>query len=94
MAIAITVLVLQLYRFGYGRNDEDIPAVWKIPIGKLSMAIFTTFPLVYTIIRSSIILTYLRIFPAQTNKWFCYILCALQFIYAIWAGLMVLLQCK
>lgn len=58
------------------------------------MAIFTTFPLCYSLIRISIVLTYLRLFPAQTNKWFCYALFAAQTIYALWAGLMTLLQCK
>lgn len=94
LAVTITVLILRFYEFGYGRLDADITAENKIVIGKISITVFTIFPLCYSLIRISVVLTYLRLFPAQTNKWFCYALFAAQVVYAIWAGLMVLLQCK
>jgi hypothetical protein len=87
-------MILHMLDFGYGKNEAELEPAWGVPLGKLSLASFTLFPVCYCLIRSSIVLTYLRLFPAQTNRWFCYGLFALQGVYALWASLMTLLQCN
>ena len=92
-ATTITVLILRMLDYGYGKDDAELLPAWVGPIGKLSLAAFTLFPVTYCLIRASIVLTYLRLFPAQTNRWFCYGLFACMAVYGLWASLMTLLQC-
>lgn len=70
------------------------PVENNYPIGRISLALFSMFPMCYSMIRISILLTYLKLFPSQTNRWLCWALCSLQIVYASWAGLTTLLQCK
>ena len=88
----MTAMLWRLYHLGYGL--PVIPAENNTPIGGISLALFSIFPMCYSLIRTSILLTYLKLFPTQTNKWLCWGLCTLQIVYSLWAGLTTLLQCK
>ncbi|KAF2997826.1 hypothetical protein E8E13_000858 [Curvularia kusanoi] len=91
-AISMTAMVWRLYSLGYGL--ENVPPKNNAPVGAISLALFTIFPMCYSLIRVSIVLTYLKLFPTQTNRWLCWALCGLQIVYSLWAGLVTLLQCK
>lgn len=88
----MTAMVWRLYTLGYGL--ESVPSENNAPVGAISLALFTIFPMCYSLIRISIVLTYLKLFPTQTNRWLCWALCGLQIVYSLWAGLVTLLQCK
>lgn len=91
MAISMTAMLWRLYHLGYGMLV--FPPENNVPIGAISLALFAMFPMCYSLIRISILLTYLKLFPSQTNRWLCWGLCALQVVYALWAGLATILQC-
>lgn len=88
----MTAMVWRLYHLGYGL--DTVPFENNAPIGGLSLVLFSMFPMCYSLIRISILLTYLKLFPTQTNRWLCWGLCGLQIVYSLWAGLTTLLQCK
>ncbi|KAF2124781.1 hypothetical protein P153DRAFT_301177 [Dothidotthia symphoricarpi CBS 119687] len=92
MAVTITGMVFRLYVLRYG--SEDVPEENNTQIGQLSLTLFAIFPLCYSLIRISILLTYLRLFPDRTNRWLCWGLCIAQLIYSTWAALSTALQCK
>jgi|SRR5690242_5396346 len=94
MSICMTAMVWRLYHLGYALDLDEVPAGNKYPIGRISLALFSMFPMCYSLIRISILLTYLKLFPSQTNRWLCWGLCGLQIAYSLWAGLSTLLQCK
>ena len=94
MAISMTALVWRLYHLGYALDLDLIPIGNDYPIGRISLALFSMFPMCYSLIRISILLTYLKLFPSQTNRWLCWALCGLQIAYSLWAGLTTLLQCR
>ncbi|KZM18321.1 uncharacterized protein EKO05_0006799 [Ascochyta rabiei] len=93
MAISMTAMVWRLYHLGYALELGLVPVANNYPIGRLSLALFSMFPMCYSLIRISILLTYLKLFPSQTNRWLCLGLCGLQIAYSLWAGLSTLLQC-
>ncbi|KAH6644784.1 hypothetical protein C7974DRAFT_27815 [Boeremia exigua] len=93
-SISMTAMVWRLYELGYALDLEDVPVKNEYPIGRLSLALFSMFPMCYSLIRISILFTYLKLFPSQTNRWLCWGLCGLQLAYALWAGLTTLLQCR
>lgn len=88
----MTSMVFRLYYLHYG--SENIPEENNTPIGQLSLTLFSIFPLCYSLIRISILLTYLKLFPGRTNGLLCWGLCAAQLIYSTWAALATALQCK
>jgi hypothetical protein len=92
MAISMTAMVWRLYHLGYGLNS--VPAENNAPVGAISLTLFSMFPICYSFIRISILLTYLKLFPTQTNQWLCWALCGLQIVYCLWASLTTLLQCN
>jgi len=92
MAISMTAMVWRLYHLGYGLNI--VPAQNNAPVGAISLTLFSMFPICYSFIRISILLTYLKLFPTQTNQWLCWGLCGLQIVYCLWASLTTLLQCN
>ncbi|KAF2624992.1 hypothetical protein BU25DRAFT_460801 [Macroventuria anomochaeta] len=94
MAISMTAMVWRLYRLGYAMELDLVPVENNYPIGRISLALFSMFPMCYSLIRISILLTYLKLFPSQTNRWLCWGLCGLQIAYSLWAGLSTLLQCR
>jgi hypothetical protein len=93
-SISMTAMVWRLYHLGYGMGADLTPVENNYPIGRISLALFSMFPMCYSMIRISILLTYLKLFPSQTNRWLCWALCGLQIVYSLWAGLTTLLQCK
>ena len=88
----MTVMVWRLYHLGYGHHS--VPAQNIAPVGAISLALFTIFPICYSFTRISILSTYLKLFPTQTNRWLCWGLCGLQIVYCLWASLTTLLQCN
>lgn len=92
LSISMTAMVWRLYHLGYGM--DQIPVQNNAPVGRLSLTLFTVFPMCYSMIRISILLTYLKLFPTQTNRWLCWILCGLQVVFSLWAGLTTVLQCN
>jgi hypothetical protein len=89
----MTAMGWRLYHLGYGMELDRTPVENNYPIGRISLALFCMFPMCYSMIRTSILLTYLKLFPSQTNHWLCWGLCGLQMVYSLWAGLTTLLQC-
>ncbi|KAL1593995.1 hypothetical protein SLS59_009024 [Nothophoma quercina] len=92
-SLSMTAMVWRLYHLGYAMDLDHVPVENNYPIGRLSLALFSMFPMCYSMIRISILLTYLKLFPSQTNQWLCWGLCGLQIAYSLWAGLSTLLQC-
>lgn len=90
----MTAMVWRLYHLGYAMDLDLVPVENNYPIGRISLALFSMFPMCYSMIRISILLTYLKLFPSQTNRWLCWGLCGLQVAYSLWAGLTTLLQCR
>jgi hypothetical protein len=93
-SISMTAMVWRLYHLGYGMDLDKTPVENNYPIGRISLALFSMFPVCYSMIRISILLTYLKLFPSNTNRWLCWALCGLQVTYSLWAGLTTLLQCR
>ncbi|KAF3034141.1 hypothetical protein E8E12_002786 [Didymella heteroderae] len=80
-SISMTAMVWRLYHLGYGMDLDLTPVENNYPIGRISLALFSMFPMCYSMIRTSILLTYLKLFPSQTNRWLCWALCGLQVVY-------------
>ncbi|PSN74305.1 hypothetical protein BS50DRAFT_581131 [Corynespora cassiicola Philippines] len=92
LVIIITALSIRQYDHGYG-SHETLPESDDIAVGKLGIAIFTMFPIINSLIRLSIVFGYLKLFPAETNREFCFLATVSQIIFMIISFFMTLFQC-
>ncbi|KAF2641095.1 hypothetical protein P280DRAFT_468773 [Massarina eburnea CBS 473.64] len=90
----ITCIMFRMYRY-HSSYPHDLPTEDAYnAVGELVITIFVSLPIAFCLIRVSIISTYLRIFPAETNVWVCYSLFGAHVVYAVWAAVAILVQCR
>ncbi|OCK73749.1 hypothetical protein K432DRAFT_339882 [Lepidopterella palustris CBS 459.81] len=80
-------------RYGNGHHLYDVKPEWVIPYGQLTLAVNSMFPTAVSLTKISLCLTYLRLFPSQTNRWFCYAVITYLTLWCIAITLTNVLQC-
>ncbi|KAL4941709.1 hypothetical protein BDV06DRAFT_222847 [Aspergillus oleicola] len=93
LAMAMSACQLVEPRYGIGRHLYDVKSAWYPSLGKLTIAIQALFAPCSAITKASICLTYLRLFPSKTNKWFNYISLVILAAFGISTTVTMLLQC-
>ncbi|KAL3451247.1 hypothetical protein BJX65DRAFT_237705 [Aspergillus insuetus] len=93
LAMAMSACQLVEPRYGIGRHLYDVRQEWYPHLGKLTVAVQALFAPCSAITKISICLTYLRLFPSRTNKWFNYISIAILTGFGISTTVGMLVQC-
>ncbi|OCK81255.1 hypothetical protein K432DRAFT_450572 [Lepidopterella palustris CBS 459.81] len=78
LAIPMSVLALAATHYGAGYHTVNMKPAWITPYGKIAYIYQLLFPLCCTLPKLSLCITYLRLFPSQRNKIFCY--CGITFV--------------
>ncbi|KIW08005.1 uncharacterized protein PV09_00951 [Verruconis gallopava] len=78
---------------GIGRHLYDVKFEWISSIGKITLVTQVLFAPTTCATKISICLTYLRIFPSKTNKWFNYGAIVLSACWAIACPLVMIFEC-
>ncbi|KAF2732919.1 hypothetical protein EJ04DRAFT_496088 [Polyplosphaeria fusca] len=94
-SIMTCISTLPVYQTGYHIWDLR-PEIAKDPVQTAQMAMATQllFVCITAFTKVSVLLTYLRIFPSQKNKYFCYAMMVFTTAWAITTFLLFLLQCE
>ncbi|KAF2789829.1 hypothetical protein K505DRAFT_377943 [Melanomma pulvis-pyrius CBS 109.77] len=79
--------------WGIGLHVWDVYIPNAIPLAKLALCFQLLFPPCIGFTKISICLTYLRVFPFKTNKWFCY--CTMTYVvgWSIAVFFAIMFQC-
>ncbi|KAL5336498.1 hypothetical protein BJX70DRAFT_389932 [Aspergillus crustosus] len=93
LAMAMSACQLIEPRYGIGRHLYDVRPEWLAPLGKLTVAIQALFAPCSAMTKISICLTYLRLFPSRTNRWFNYVSLTILAAFGISTTVTMLLQC-
>ncbi|OJJ57701.1 hypothetical protein ASPSYDRAFT_133705 [Aspergillus sydowii CBS 593.65] len=93
LAMAMSACQLVEPRYGIGRHLYDVKYAWYPSLGKLTIAIQALFAPCSAITKISICLTYLRLFPSKTNKWFNYITMTILAGFGTSTTVTMILQC-
>ncbi|PVH93865.1 hypothetical protein DM02DRAFT_540645 [Periconia macrospinosa] len=96
IATSIMMCVSTAPRFLTGYHIWDLtPSFARNPSpgGQIGMASQLMFITTTMLMKMSVLLTYLRVFPSRTNKWFCYILMTCTMVMFIVTFFLALFQC-
>ncbi|KAL4919294.1 hypothetical protein BDW62DRAFT_209779 [Aspergillus aurantiobrunneus] len=93
LAMGMSAAQLVEPKYGIGRHLYDVRPEWYPSLGKLTIAVQALFAPCSALTKISICLTYLRLFPSKTNKWFNYISLAILTVFGISTTVTMLLQC-
>ncbi|KAL4992428.1 hypothetical protein BDW68DRAFT_173132 [Aspergillus falconensis] len=93
LAMGLSACQLVEPRYGIGRHLYDVRYEWYPALGKLTIAIQALFAPCSAITKISICLTYLRLFPSKTNRWFNYISMVILTGFGLSTTATMLLQC-
>ncbi|KAL3471573.1 hypothetical protein BJX99DRAFT_266619 [Aspergillus californicus] len=93
LAMAMSACQLLEPTCGIGRHLYDVKPEWYASLGKLTVAIQCLFAPCSAMTKISICLTYLRLFPSRTNKWFNYFSLVILTGFGISTTVTMLLQC-
>jgi hypothetical protein len=93
LAIAQCGIHIWETRVGIGRHLYDVRLEWISSIGKITLVTQVLFGPTTALTKISICLTYLRLFPSKTNKWFNYVAIAILIMWGIACPLVMLFMC-
>ncbi|KAK8231567.1 hypothetical protein HDK77DRAFT_66057 [Phyllosticta capitalensis] len=80
--------------FGSGYHTWDIDPAWIIPWGKIDFATYWLFIPGLAFTKISICLSYLRLFPSQTNHWFCWSMIISQSVWVVAFLVVLVVACR
>lgn len=93
LAVSATVVDLVSIHYGTGVHLWDMKSVWVPMAGKLALATQALFAPCVGLTKMSIRMTYLRLFPSQANRRFCYCLIVCLTLWTIAFSLVMIFQC-
>ncbi|OCL02858.1 hypothetical protein AOQ84DRAFT_252436, partial [Glonium stellatum] len=93
LAVAMSISNCVATRYGTGYHIWDFKPQWVAPIGKTALITQVLFSPCVGLTKISVCLTYLRIFPSQKNRRFCYITIILSAAWAVAMFFANLFQC-
>ncbi|PVH99916.1 hypothetical protein DM02DRAFT_593648 [Periconia macrospinosa] len=92
-SIPVSVFSLESLNYGLGLHMWDQKEEWGVKYNKMGFAADILFPIACSLTKISICLTYLRLFPSQTDRVFAYTMSIYQTLYALTCLFLMLFQC-
>ncbi|KAF2650645.1 hypothetical protein K491DRAFT_125383 [Lophiostoma macrostomum CBS 122681] len=93
LSLPVSALAIASLKYGLGLHIWDQKAEWGIPYGKMAFSSDILFPLSVGVTKISLCLTYLRLFPSRTDRYFCYTLSIFVTLYTVVCMFLMLFQC-
>ncbi|KAH3918558.1 hypothetical protein HBI56_135090 [Parastagonospora nodorum] len=94
LAIPVSVFPMIGIKFGLGLHIWDQKPEWYTPYWKMGYAADLLFPAACSLTKISLCVTYLRLFPGNTSKVFCYVLGTFVVLFSLASFFLSLFQCR